>query len=314
MSHFQSFSLSGLLITSVLVCGNTELHAADKKKEQKAGSAKELKSQKMKRAKISNKPYSLAKKNKSGKVKRRSGSIRGARWGYKGEVGPYYWGDIKPEYRLCKTGSQQSPIDIRTPHKTQLPRIIHDYKPSVISMINNGNTVQYNYSPGQSKDHKGRNAMVKPSTVNIKGKKYKLMQFHFHSPSEHHVTGKSYPMEVQLLHQDKQGKIMIIGVFLTLGKKNQFLQTLWTHLPKEVEAKTQIPHAYVNIEGLLPKNRHYYNYMGSLSEPPCTEQVVWNIYAEPVEISQEQLDRFRSLYKGNARPIQARNERYILRN
>ena len=106
--------------------------------------------------------------------------------------GPNHWGELKPEFAPCKDGHRQSPIDIRNPQKSNLPAIQFDYKPSTLSIVDNGHTVMINYSPG--------------SFITVGGKRYELKQFHFHRPSEEKINGKSYEMVVHLVHIDEKGK------------------------------------------------------------------------------------------------------------
>ena len=99
-------------------------------------------------------------------------------WEYEGEHGPAHWETLKPEFSLCGNGIAQSPINISKSYKTDLDSIEFSYKETPLKIVNNGHTIKVKYKPG--------------STVTIDGEKYKLLQFHFHNPSEHEVEGKSY--------------------------------------------------------------------------------------------------------------------------
>lgn len=137
-------------------------------------------------------------------------------WSYEGEGGPANWGNLKPEFALCGTGMTQSPIDLSSAYKTKLNTIKFDYKETPLKIVNNGHAIQVNYDPG--------------SSATIDGGKYQLVQFHFHSPSEHTVDGKFYDMEMHLVHKSDKGDLAVVGVFLKKGKMNKVIQVLWDNL------------------------------------------------------------------------------------
>jgi len=225
------------------------------------------------------------------------GHEHGVHWGYEGDTGPEHWGDLSEEFKMCKIGKSQSPVDISGTVKESLPPIEFHYRSSPLEIINNGHTIQVNYEEG--------------SYVKINGKKYNLLQFHFHAPSEHTVNGKHFDMEAHLVHKSDDGKLAVIGVFMKEGAKNNFIQTLWDNIPDKVGAEKSMKHIKINAMDLLPENRAYYKYSGSLTTPPCTEGVDWNIMVTPVKLSRDQIDKFRTFYKMNARPTQPLHGRVI---
>ena len=218
-------------------------------------------------------------------------------WGYEGSNGPYYWGDLKDEFATCKDGKRQSPIDISAAIVTSLADIEIDYQDTPLDIVNNGHTIQVNYQPG--------------SHITIGSKQFDLLQFHFHSPSEHTVGGKAYPMVAHLVHKASDGQLGVIGILLKEGKANALIDQLWTHLPPHAGEKASVEGELVNVSGLLPVDMTYFNYSGSLTTPPCSEGVNWMLLATPVSLSAEQIERFRSLYTFNARPVQPINGRPI---
>ena len=224
-------------------------------------------------------------------------SAAGHEWSYEGAHGPVHWGDLKKDYAVCKTGKNQSPIDITGAVKADLPPIQFAYKAAPLSIINNGHSIQVNYPEG--------------SFINVDGKPYQLVQFHFHHPSEEKIKGKSFDMVAHLVHKNAEGKLAVVAVLLKKGQANPIMKTLWEHLPK-VEGKEEIS-ANVTIDpsALLPAQRGYYTYTGSLTTPPCSEGVTWLVLKTPVEISGAQIDRFVHFYKHNARPIQPLNGRVV---
>src|SRR3974390_538420 len=165
-------------------------------------------------------------------------------WDYSESRGPSHWGDLKPEFSLCKSGHQQSPIDIRDPKKAALPPIYFDYKPSSLHIIDNGHTIMINYAPG--------------SFVSIGDAKYELKQFHFHRPSEEKINGKSYEMSVHLVHTDTKGNLAVVAVLLQEGEDNPLVRTLWSDLPKDKEKEERLDNVQVDASRVLPSDRSYY--------------------------------------------------------
>ncbi len=210
-------------------------------------------------------------------------------WGYEGEYGPEHWGDIKSDYSKCKGGQQQSPVGIAITEKAELDKINIHYYNTPLRIINNGHTIQVNYAKG--------------STIAIGNKNYELLQFHFHSPSEHKLNGNTYDMELHLVHKDEHGKLAVIGILMQEGKSNDFIKTLWNNLPAEAGKERSVTEVKINACQVIPQNMAYYTYSGSLTVPPCNEIVTWYVLKTPIEVSKAQIEKFTSLIKKSARPI-----------
>lgn len=219
-------------------------------------------------------------------------------WSYDGKSGPKHWGELDPSFSMCSQGKAQSPINLQGGIRKELPKIKFNYRPSPLHIVNNGHTIQFNYEKG--------------STVQIGSKTYELLQFHFHTPSEHKISGKSYPLEVHLVHQDSQGKLAVIGVLIDEGTKHPFLSILWTSLPSHSKKEEKLSQVLINAEGLLPSDTGYFKYSGSLTTPPCSEDVAWHVMTRPIEISEAQVLKFQSFFDHNARPVQSINDRFVL--
>ncbi|MBI5560006.1 MAG: carbonic anhydrase family protein [Deltaproteobacteria bacterium] len=217
-------------------------------------------------------------------------------WGYEGEAGPNRWGELSPEFAVCSEGRTQSPIDITTGTEKDLKDLEFKYnKNSSLDIVNNGHTVMVNYEGG--------------SALVVDGDEYGLVQFHFHSPSEHTVNGNYYDMEMHLVHKNKEGKLAVVGVFMKKGGQNTALDGIWANLPKEEGKKTAgVP---FNAADLLPQNKAYFRYPGSLTTPPCSEGVTWLVLKNTVEVSAEQIEAFRKIMDNNNRPVQPLNEREV---
>jgi len=217
-------------------------------------------------------------------------------WGYEGETGPNNWGHLAPEFDACIHGKSQSPIDISAPAKTRSGGIDFKYNHTPLKIINNGHTIQVNYERG--------------SSVTIDGKQYHLLQFHFHTPSENTVDGNPHAMEAHLVHRSDDGQLAVVGVFIKKGKHNPFVQTLWDNLPSSV-GEEKSAGVKINAIEFLPADKTYHHFSGSLTTPPCSEGVNWNVMKTPVEVSDEQVAKFSSFFKMNARPVQPLNGRVI---
>lgn len=220
-------------------------------------------------------------------------------WSYEGETGPEHWGDLSPEYHLCRDGTQQSGINIEdVTDKSKVGNIKFRYKDTPLRILNNGHTIQVNYERG--------------STITVNGETFELLQFHFHTPSEHTKNGTAYPLEGHLVHINSNGQLAVVGVFMKEGEHNSFIQAIWDYMPP-TEGEITVP-LDINAADMLPRKKGYYYYPGSLTTPPCSEGVKWHVMKQPIEISSAQIQQFRSLYPLNARPVQPLNGRVIKSN
>jgi len=220
------------------------------------------------------------------------------RWDYGESQGPSHWGELQPEFALCTNGHHQSPIDIRNPRKADLPPIQFDYKSSPLHIIDNGHTVMINYGPG--------------SSISVGGEKYVLKQFHFHRPSEEKINGEAYDMVVHLVHVNQEGKLAVVAVLLQQGEDNPLVRELWKDLPKEKEKEEDMGNVQIEVAGLLPSDRGYYTFTGSLTTPPCSEDVTWFVLKHPVTVSAAEIEQFSKLYRHDARPTQPLYGRVVM--
>ncbi len=220
-------------------------------------------------------------------------------WGYEGSTGPAHWGSLDPTFSECALGDAQTPIDINKTYKAALDNLEFSYKKTPLKIINNGHSIQVNYGPG--------------STLVVDGKTYNLLQFHFHSPSENKVQGNFYDMEMHLVHKNDGNEIAVVGLFLKKGKPNSTIQAIWKNLPKKKNKEKVVKKITINVSDLLPENRAYYHFYGSLTTPPCSENVNWSILKTPVEVSEKQIKKFQSIMKHDTnRPVQPIKSRFIL--
>ncbi len=220
-----------------------------------------------------------------------------AHWTYEGAEGPASWAKLDTSYAACGAGKSQSPIDIANPTMQDLSNIVFHYQPSEVKILNNGHTVQVNYDPG--------------SYIEIDGQRYDLVQFHYHAPSEHTLNGKSFPAELHLVHKSASGNLAVIGILLEEGAQNAAYQPLLANLPAEKSPEKDAG-LKINALDLLPAVQTTFRYSGSLTTPPCTEGVNWNVMLTPVQLSAAQIAAFAKIFEGNNRPIQPLNARTLI--
>lgn len=222
-----------------------------------------------------------------------------AHFTYEGEEGPEHWGDLSSDYSLCKTGKSQTPINLDSSKslKEELTPIEFNYNAVPLKLINNGHTIQVNYPTG--------------SSVKVNGKVYNLLQFHFHTPSEHKIDNSGTEMELHLVHKSDDGQLLVVGILIKKGAKNTVLQPIWDNFPTKEAVESSIENIKINATDLLPSDKKYFNYSGSLTTPPCSEGVNWFVLKNNIEVSEAQIKAFTDINKLSARPIQPTNDRVI---
>ena len=224
-------------------------------------------------------------------------AAEGAHWSYEGEAGPAKWGDLDAANKVCSVGSQQSPIDIGATVKSQLPPLKLSWAKTADTVVNNGHTIQLNFAEG--------------STLKLGETTYKLLQVHFHRPSEHLIGGKNFPMEAHFVHRAETGALAVVGVLLAEGKANATFGKITATMPAK-EGPPVKADAAINPNALLPAKLSYYRYEGSLTTPPCSEVVDWLLLTTPMQVAASDVAAFARLYPMNARPAQKDNRRFVL--
>ncbi len=220
-------------------------------------------------------------------------------WSYTGHTGPENWGKLKPDYERCAQGLRQSPINIQSSETLLGPAepLRFQYRTSGGSVVHNGHTLQV--------DLEGDN------TLTVRGDTYRLKQFHFHHPAEERINNRSFAMVAHLVHQNDAGQLAVVAVLMDPGTSNPLVRKVWTHLPVDVNDRVRLPSNLVNLNELLPADRRYYQFLGSLTTPPCSEGVLWMVLKGIQTIGQDELKLFGQLFPNNARPVQPRNGRMV---
>lgn len=233
-------------------------------------------------------------------------NARPAHWGYDGPDGPEYWPALSPAYAACGQGKSQSPINITKTAAGDVHSWKFDYKTTslkiahhehVTDIVDNGHTIQVNVDGD--------------TTITTDRGVYSLKQFHFHTPSEHTVENSHFPMEMHFVHQSAEGKFAVVSVLFQEGPENASLAKILPHLPKAKGEKAHLPEVHLDLALHLPESRAAYTYRGSLTTPPCTEEVEWLVFRDPISASKVQLDAFASRLSPSSRPTQPLNGRVI---
>jgi carbonic anhydrase len=227
-------------------------------------------------------------------------------WSYQGKLGPKNWSELETQNTLCSKGVDQSPVNLSRPQDGEGDSLRFEYFASQLVILNNGHTIEFHTDKG-SVFHNGKADFL-------------LKQIHFHTPSEHTINGKSYPMEIHFVHgpslaSQAEGvgnanQSAVVSVMATLGERNPALDTLFTNIPKQGQKKS-IPGIFINPASFLPHSKGYFYYPGSLTTPPCSEGVQWHVFKEPIQISKQQLQHYRTFFKNNARPLQPLRDRIV---
>src|SRR5690606_1271201 len=191
-------------------------------------------------------------------------------WDYSGEGGPEHWGRLEPANHLCAKGLRQSPIEVGGGIRVDLEPIGFDYRNTDFRVIDTGHTVEVRVEPG--------------SSITVSQRRYELKQFHFHRPSEERVNGRHHDMSLHLVHADEQGRLAVVAVLMDQAKDHAAVQQIWNALPLEKHTE-QVSAVPLDLNALLPEQRQYHTYMGSITTPPCTEGVLWLVMKQPVGVS-----------------------------
>jgi carbonic anhydrase len=219
-----------------------------------------------------------------------------SQWTYEGVAGPELWGVLSPDYAVCANGRRQSPIDLSEAFAVDLEPIQFHYESAPFRVVDASRYLQL---------------AVYGGSMQTLGKDYRLTHVRFHTPSEFTVNGKTFDMEAQLVHTAEDGKFSIVSILLEKGGENPVIQSALNNLPLEKGGEFTPPGLDLNLKQLLPSGKGYFIFMGSLTTPPCTEDVLWMVLKQPQQVSAEQLAMFQRLYPPNARPVQPTFERII---
>lgn len=224
-------------------------------------------------------------------------AAEGAHWSYEGVTGPAKWGSLDTASKVCAIGDQQSPINVEQAIAAQLPSLEIAWNKRAETIVHNGHTIQ----------------LQAGGKLKVGNANYRLVQFHFHHPSEHKVGGKGFAMEVHFVHANDTGALAVVGAVMAPGGANAAFSKIAATMPRKPGPAVAADPA-IDPSGLLPAKRSYYNYEGSLTTPPCSQTVSWILLTEPLPVAEADIAAFAKLFPRNARPIQKLNRRFVLRS
>lgn len=219
-------------------------------------------------------------------------------FGYAADNGAEKWGQLDEKYALCESGDMQSPIDLASANAFGNIALSVNYQAGPLTVSNKGLTVQADFAPG--------------STMTSGGMTFNLIQIHFHTPSEHAISGKRYPLTGHFVHATEDGKLGVLGVMFEEGAANAELAKILAVAPEEKSDPVTVTGQSIDPNGLLPADRSVYRYMGSLTTPPCSEGVNWHVLKAPITASEDQIEAFEELMGDSARPVRALNNRLVV--
>ncbi|MBQ9683714.1 MAG: carbonic anhydrase family protein [Neisseriaceae bacterium] len=226
------------------------------------------------------------------------GVASAAHFGYDGEHSPEHWGDLHPDFAACKTGKFQSPIDITDSIEVKTHKALNfSYPGNADTIVNNGHTIQVNFQKDDG-------------VLNFENKQFKLLQIHFHTPSEYTFNGEHFPMVGHIVHQADDGQLLVVAVMFQEGEENPVIADIWKNAPKKANQNKAMKK--VAVQKLVENFNAYYRLEGSLTTPPCTEGVMWIIGKEPVTASKAQMETFTKIIGKNNRPVQKANGRAVI--
>jgi carbonic anhydrase len=227
-------------------------------------------------------------------------------WRYEGEEGPEYWADLSPEFAACGQGVEQSPIDLSrsipagtVPLERRLatPALTVEQRARVMDLIDNGHTIQVTNDV--------------PMALDLGDEHFELLQFHFHAPSEHTFEGRHAPLEVHFVHKSAAGQLAVLGVMIEEGEHMPLLDVVLDALPEHPGDSRHLEDLDLDMTQLRPLPDEYFVYEGSLTTPPCSEDVLWIVMGEMREISPEQMAELTSHLHDNYRPVQPLGDRQL---
>ncbi|RDX80188.1 Bifunctional monodehydroascorbate reductase and carbonic anhydrase nectarin-3, partial [Mucuna pruriens] len=245
------------------------------------------------------------------------------------EKGPRHWGELKKEWATCKNGVMQSPIDLSSGRVKIIPysrQLKTNYKSSNATIVNRGHDIAVSASILIDPLYLlNIHTFISPcvywkgdaGSIRINGTEYFLKQCHWHSPSEHSVNGRKYDLEMHMVHESGENKIFVLGAFYKIGHRpDSFLYQWENDIKHMVDKLGERVIGVAKPSKIQTRSKMYYRYLGSLTTPPCTEGVIWNIDRKIRTVSKAQVRLLREAVhdhaERNARPRQPRNNRDIL--
>lgn len=212
-------------------------------------------------------------------------------WGYDGKS----WASLSQESQVCEDGGLQTPIDLVFKEARELDDDIDfKYKKSKAEVYNNGHTIEFDFK--------------KENLIEIEDKKFHLKQMHFHTKSEHALDGMFFPGELHLVHVSDKGELAVVGIFLTVDYQNKSEFKFFDHIPKPSKRGKEVE---LNLSKFLKDSNPHFYYKGSLTTPPCTENVHWIVFDKALKVNHDDFKKFQNFYHHNDRHVQKINKHKV---
>ncbi|CAO2657532.1 Nn.00g036580.m01.CDS01 [Neocucurbitaria sp. VM-36] len=222
--------------------------------------------------------------------------VKLGQFGYGPLNGPFNWATLAAENEACKAGANQSPINLDNSVTVLAEKPKIDI-PAVeeVEFENLGTTIE----------------VLANGTTSVAGSDFRLVQFHMHTPSEHHLNGEYHPLEVHMVHQGVADETQIAVIALmfqvSAGESSSIIKSLSSSVSaiSTPGTKTAIPGG-IDFTDVLAKveSSDILQYSGSLTTPPCSEGVTFMIVKDPLDISVVDFNSIKSVVKFNSRYIQ----------
>lgn len=222
--------------------------------------------------------------------------VKIATYGFHDMKGPLNWYGLNKTLNVqCAKGKEQSPINVLTKtlksvNGSSLDFDIQRYD-SGADILNLGSTLE----------------VIANGSLKLDSKTYKLAQFHFHTPSEHHIDDEHYPAEVHFVFQADDKSLSVVGFPIELnGRNSDFVANVFDKVDKVKEPGSKGTTGKLDFAKLREHLRRskVYQYKGSLTTPPCTEGIAWNVVRNPVAIDVKTYKAIKRIMKFNSRYIQ----------
>ncbi|ESK88014.1 carbonic anhydrase [Moniliophthora roreri MCA 2997] len=213
---------------------------------------------------------------------------------YNGEKGPIGWAGLSPDNSACHLGRNQSPIALNgsipeasSPVNVSFPTVDE----AVIENI--GSTLD----------------VVVNGTTTFEGKSYAHQQFHFHTPSEHHIEGEYFPLEMHMVHEASDGSFLVLGLLFELTEDASTTDLLSSVIERLDEASepgavsSTGPLDFTELSSVM-QTKPLFQYSGSLTTPPCREGINFLIAKEPLPLNVKTYKALKKVMGFNARYVQ----------
>ena len=214
-------------------------------------------------------------------------------WDFGDGTTPERWATVNAAYALCDAGLNQSPIDLGQANARGNVELETDFGETGGTVALGVEKVQVDFPTGLG--------------MTSGGKKFNLVQVHFHTPSEHAIDGERYPLVAHFVHATDAGELGVLGVMFEEGAANAALSEIVEGVGEGKGAQVSF-----DVNDMVPEELDVFRYMGSLTTPPCSEGVNWHVADTPLTASAEQIATMEAKLGSSARSLQPLGSRLLV--